>query len=405
MRCRHFLPLLLCLLFCQPAWGQVAPESAEKYNAGQALFEKRRYQQALQAFEEAVKLDGNNAQAYRGIAKTYQKLKDNDKAIGNFKMATTVKPDYVEAHYELGNMYYNLKKYKDAQASFKAALNLDANFQDGGAKKLLKAAYSRQGRDYLLRKNYRKAIEEYENATQLDPTDATNYYNLGLAASQARKYKQAENAFSTAVELNSKYAKAHRQLGDLYRITKRNSRSIRSYNRAIDSDPNCKDKKNINAYRSLAVVYNRTKQFSKAVATLRKAVAVAPTRRDKVRIYTALGHSHALGKNYKSAVSAYQQALALNSRDSEAQYRASVAYFELKQYQNALNLARRAVSDRRFGVPANVIIGDVYDAWRPQGWKEKAIRYYQKGLRDRKFKKYCEDKIDRIKNPVDTGEE
>ena len=111
-----------------------------------------------------------------------------------------------------------------------------------------------------------------------------------------------------------------------------------------------------------------------------------------------------MGRNYKSAVSAYRQALALNSRDSEAQYRVAVAYFELKQYQNALNNARRATSSSTFGVPAHVIIGDVYDAWRPQGWKEKAIRSYQKGLGDRKFKKYCEDKIDRIKNPVDTGE-
>ena len=404
MRCRQSLLLVSSLLFCQPAWAQVAPESAEKYNAGQALFEKRRYQQALQAFEDAVKLDGNNAQAYRGMAKTYQKLKDSDKAIANFRMATTVKADYVEAHYELGNLFFNLKKYKEAQAAFRAVLNLDGNFQNGNARTLLKGAYSRQGRDYLLRKNYRKAIEEYENATQLDPTDATNYYNLGLASRQARKYKQAESAFTTAVELNPAYAKAHRQLGDLFRLTKRNSRAIRSYSRAIDSDPNCKDRKNINAYRSLAVVYNRTKQFSKAVATLRKAVAVAPTKRDKVRIYSALGHSHALGKNYKSAVSAYQQALALNSRDSEAQYRVAEAYLELKQYQNALNYARRAVSDRRFGVPAYVIIGDVYDAWRPQGWKEKAIRSYERGLRDRKYKKYCEDKIDRIKNPVDTGE-
>ncbi len=402
MRCRQPLTLLLCFLVFQPAWAQVAPESAEKYNDGQALFEKRRYQQALQAFEDAVKLDGNNAQAFRGMAKTYQKLKDTDKAISNFKMATVVKPDYVEAHYELGNLYYNLKKYKDAQTSFKAVLNLDADFQDGGARKLLKAAYARQGSDYLSRKNYRKAIGEYENATQLDPTDGTNFYNLGLAARFARKIKQAEEAFATAVELNPRYAKAHRQLGDLYRVTKRNSRAIRSYKRAIDSDPNCKDKKNINAYRSLALVYNRTKQHLKAVATLRNAVAVAPTKKDKVKVYAALGHSHAQGKNYQSAVSAYRQALALNSRDSEAQYRAAVAYFELKQYQNALNHARRVVSSRKYGVPAYVIIGDVYDAWRPQGWKGKAIQNYQKGLRDRKFKKYCEDKIDRIKNPMDT---
>jgi|GEM_PF-1048829 tetratricopeptide (TPR) repeat protein len=404
MSLRVLTAIILSLLFSvPPAWTQVSPESAEKYNAGQDMFKKRRYQDALGAFEEAVKLDAKNAQAYRGMAKTYQKLRNYPAAVESFQKAVKVKPDYLEALYELGELQITvLKEYENAQSSFQSILEVDPNFQEGKVKDLLKAAYVRQGSSYHRQKNYKKAASQYENATQLDPTDASVFYNLGLAHRSARNYTLARDAFATAVDLDPKYAKGHRALGDLYRITKKNSNAIRSYQKAIDSDPACKDKRNIYSYISLAKVYTSTKQADKAVVTLNKAVTVSP-KNYKAKVYIALGFAHAQRKHFKSAVSAYTQALKFDGRNAEAQYRLASAQFELKNYQNALNAARKATGSSKFRVPAHVIMGDVYDAWRPDGWKEKAIANYKKGLGDRRNKKYCEDKIERIKNPM--GEE
>ena len=395
--------LMSAMFLVPPAWSQVSPESAEKYNAGQDMFKKRRYQDALVAFEEAVKLDAKNAQACRGMAKTYQKLRNYPQAVESFQMAVGVKPDYLEAYYELGQLQLTtLREYEKAQSSFQSILEMDPDFQEGKVRDLLKAAYVKQGSNYHNQKNYKKAAAQYENATQLDPTDATVFYNLGLANRSARNYTKARDAFSDAIDLDPKYAKAHRALGDLYRITKKNSQAIRSYGKAIESDPGCKDKRNIYAYISLSKVYTTTKQAGKAVATLKKAVTVSP-KKSKAKVYIALGFAHSQRKHFKSAVSSFTQALKFGGRNAEAQYRLASAHFELKNYQNALNAARKATGSSKFRVPAHVIIGDVYDAWRPDGWKEKAIENYKKGLNDRRNKKYCEDKIERIINPM--GEE
>ena len=80
----------------------------------------------------------------------------------------------------------------------------------------------------------------------------------------------------------------------------------------------------------------------------------------------------------------------------------AVPYFELKQYRNAIVSAKKAVSSSKWKVPANVILGDSY---RELGEKEKAIACYKKGVGDRRYKKYCEDQIDRILNPMGGGEE
>jgi tetratricopeptide (TPR) repeat protein len=397
--------ILLAFALTSAAFTQVSPESAEKYNAGMELFGKKRYQEAITAFDEAIELDSNNAQAFRAMGKTYQKLRDFDKAIGSFQMAVSVKPDYTAAFYEMGGLQLKLSKFKDAQASMKRVLSIDPQFEEGKAREVLKVAYLKQGTLYHRQKNYSKAAGEYENATQIDPTDASAFYNLGLAHKYARNFAPARTAFQTAVELDPKYAKAHRALGDLYRTTKRNSRAISSYQKAINSDPGCKDKGNINAYLNLAVIYSATKQHAKAAAIMQKAAPVAPTKKSKVKVYTTWGRSRALQKQYTRAVSSYKQALALDGKNAEAHYRLATAYFELKQYKSVIGSARRALGSRKYQVHANVIIGDAYEAQKGEGWKERAIEHYKKGLKDRRTQKYCEDKIDRILNPMGQEDE
>ena len=391
--------LTACLLCTSPSSAQVSPESAEKYNEGQELFKKHRYEEALVAFEDAVKLDGNNAQAYRAMGKTYQKRRNSAKAVEAYKTAIQIKPDYLEAYYELGQYLLTAKQYDGAQENFQKILGLDASFQDGKPKEYLKIAYLKQGNLYHRQRNYKKAAKEYENASQLDPTDATVFYNLGLAQRSSRDYNDAESAFSTAVDIDPDYTKGHRALGDLYRITGKNSQAIRSYAKAIDTDPNCQDTNNINSYLNLAKVYDSTKQYDKAVAILEKAVSVAP-QKEKVDVLIALGFAHSQKKDFQSAVSSYKRALQVESRNAEAHFRLSAAYLELKEFQSAIGNAETASRSSKFQVPAHVIIGDAYEAWKPDGWQEKAISHYEKGLNDRRYQKYCEDKINRIKNPM-----
>jgi len=395
MRVRNlFTILLLPLLMAGSAFAQgVAPESAEKYNEGQELFKKRRFRDALAQFESAIELDGKNAQAYRAIGKTQQKLRAYDQAEDAFKMATSVKPDYVESYFELGQLQLQRKKFKDAQASLKKVLEINVGFADGKAKDMLKAAYVREGINLLRRRNAKGAVVQFRSATQIDPSDAGTFYNLGLAQKGARNYNAAEGAFSTAVDLDPNHAKAHRALGDLYKLTRKNSRARNSYLNAIKADP-----KDTRSRLSLAIVYQDLNQNSRAISVLAKAATVDPKN---AKVHIALGVAYANGKQFTKALGAYQKALNIKS-SAEVRYRMAVAYFETKQHQKAINSARKAVSSSKFRVPAHVIMGDSY---RDLGNKDKAIEHYKKGVGDRRYKKFCEDQIDRILNPMGSEED
>lgn len=378
------------------AWSQVSPESAEKYKEGQELYGKRRYQDALKAFEEAVSLDGKNAQALRAMGRTYEDLRDHPKATESYQMALAVKPDYVAVQYELGKLQFKLRKYGEAQVSFAQVLKLDASFQEGKAREFLKVSYLKQGGQYFKRRDYKKAAEQYRKATNVDPTDATTFYNMGLAYWKGRSFSEAIGALSTAVDLDPTHKKAYKALGDLYRATRKNSDAIRAYRKAIGVDAKMQ-----NAYINLAATYIATEQPAKAVSTLNKALAQGLKN---TKVYGALGHAYAQQKAWDSAISSYKKALA--SKDNpEVRYRLAVAYLATEKYEAAITQATSGARSKKYKVPANVILGDTYEASKPEGWKEKAIKHYEVGLADRQYSKYCEDKIERIKNPMGLTEE
>ena len=115
----------------------------------------------------------------------------------------------------------------------------------------------------------------------------------------------------------------------------------------------------------------------------------------------ALGKAYSDAKQYQNAIANYKKALTIKE-SAEGNYRISVAYFETKQYQSSIASANKALSSRDWAVRAHVILGDCY---RELGEKEKAVEHYKKGTTDRIYKKYCEDQIDRILNPMGGGEE
>ena len=415
MRVRAFL-VALCLCLPAPVLAQVSPESAQTYQEGQELFQKRRYQDAITAFEEAVKIDGKNAQAYQAIGITYQKLRNWKKAIKAHQMAATVKPDYAAAYYAVGEVQFQrLRDYEAAEKNFKKVLSIDPGFQRGKSQQYLKAAYLRQGGIYFRSKSYKKAVGQYENASQLDPSDASAFYNLGLAHKAARNSRKAREALQTAVDLDPKHARAFESVGDVYKDIQRYSQAAKNYNRSIAVEPGHMD-----AYLSLAEIYvENTKQPGKAVAILRKAVAVptekvaayyskiksrAKPNKKRSAAYRQLGYAYAKQRNYKSAIANYWAALKLTPNDDLIYYRMSEVYLDSEAYQSAINTASKAFDSRKYGIPAHIVAANAYEKLKPEGWQAKAIRHYEKGLKDRRYQKHCEDKIDRIKNPMGSTE-
>jgi tetratricopeptide (TPR) repeat protein len=70
----------------------------------------------------------------------------------------------------------------------------------------------------LAQNDYRSAADDYVTATQLVPSDAAAFFNLGVAYQHLGQRDSAISAFRDAIRLKPGHALAHQRLGDVYLV-------------------------------------------------------------------------------------------------------------------------------------------------------------------------------------------
>ena len=63
----------------------------------------------------------------------------------------------------------------------------------------------RQGNEYDSQGKYEQAIDSYQKAIEIDPTDFMAYYNRGNAKAGLKDYSGAITDYNKAVEINPRY--------------------------------------------------------------------------------------------------------------------------------------------------------------------------------------------------------
>lgn len=111
----------------------------------------------------------NDAVAYNAKGLESYKSGNYEDAVKSYKQAVKLKRDYAEAHYNLGDAYFQLRQYKQAIEAYKQALRYQSN---------LPTAYNNMGTAYYKLGEHKKAIEAYKEAIRLDPKSSSTYYNL-----------------------------------------------------------------------------------------------------------------------------------------------------------------------------------------------------------------------------------
>jgi tetratricopeptide (TPR) repeat protein len=220
---RFHLPFHVLLLFyvlllsvSSPAFasgrqaGSQGRGSAERYfKAGVSYYEAGQYQQAIDAYILAVRLDPENADANYNLGMAYGSLGQYKEAIEAYKRAIRIKPDYENAYYNLGHAYSNLKQYDNSVKAFRLAIRKKPDYVE---------AYYGLGNAYLDSGEDEKAIHTFEEAIRLKPDNPYAYFNLGLLYFPAGPYAEAIDAFTQAILRDPRYAEAyyHRAYAYLY---------------------------------------------------------------------------------------------------------------------------------------------------------------------------------------------
>jgi tetratricopeptide (TPR) repeat protein len=113
MKRLSYLPLVLLILLLLPG---VSPAQGVKGYIDQGITNSQsgHYDQALQAFDQALQLKPNDPAliTYKGIV--YYAKGNNAKALQLFNEAIRLNPNFARAYYQKGMVYQSQEKYKQA---------------------------------------------------------------------------------------------------------------------------------------------------------------------------------------------------------------------------------------------------------------------------------------------------
>lgn len=94
-----------------------------------ALFEEEKYENAIEAFEQALKA-GQHKEAYLGLGRCWAKQGDMHKAVSALKMALKLDKGFVEAYRALGDIYLEVREFVTALENYSQAVAYDPGNTD-----------------------------------------------------------------------------------------------------------------------------------------------------------------------------------------------------------------------------------------------------------------------------------
>ncbi|MDF0589688.1 tetratricopeptide repeat protein [Candidatus Methanocrinis natronophilus] len=205
------------------------PEFAIAWNnKGLALRNLGEYDEAVQAYDEAIRLDPEFAIAWNNKGLALYNLGEYAEAVQAYDEAIRIDPEYALAWYSKGLALYNLGEYAEAVQAYDEAIRIDPEYA--------LAWYSKGLALYNLGE-YAKAIRSYDEATRIDPEYALAWYSKGLALYNLGEYYEAVQAYDEAIRLDPEFAIAWNNKGlALYNLGEY-AEAVQAYDEAIRIDP------------------------------------------------------------------------------------------------------------------------------------------------------------------------
>jgi tetratricopeptide (TPR) repeat protein len=169
------------------------------YNQGESLYHQSNYDEAINAFDEAIRQDPNYAEAWGGKGATFNAKSRYNEALDACNNAIELDPMLASAWNNKGWSLYGLKKYNDALNIYDKAIEIDPQLSEawGGRCAVLIAS-----------ERYNEAIQDGEKAVELDPEEARIWHNYGAALYYSKRYDEAIIAFGEAIKIDPEYAEA-----------------------------------------------------------------------------------------------------------------------------------------------------------------------------------------------------
>lgn len=274
---------------------------------------------AKAAYEKVLQRARKHVGALHLLGVLYSQTGHPQKGLSLIEQAIALKPDYAEAHSNLGYILVTLSRYEEAALACRKAIALKPGYAD---------AHSNLGNALNALKRHEEAIACYRSALSFKPNYAEAHYNLGVALLALQRNAEAIEHCQKAIELRPNYLDAYNNLGVAFGAMRRHAEAIVCYRKALALNPN-----QAGAYCNLAQSLNALNRSDEAIAGYRQALAIDP---DFAIAHNNLGNTLRGLNRLDEAIVCYQKAIAIDPDYHSAHWNLALSQLTLGQLRQGL---------------------------------------------------------------------
>jgi tetratricopeptide (TPR) repeat protein len=255
------------------------------------------------------------------------------KAADAYRAALKADPSATFISEELSDLYIQSGRLREAVLDAQDALKQNPN--DLNSRRLLARIYTHLIGDQNQTDSdmVKKAIEQYQKITEVDPKDIDSWIMLGRLEKAIMNSTEAMAAYKKVLELDAGNEDAMTGLATVYADLGDNKAAAEMLRKVAEKDPNPR------SLTSLAGVYEQLKDYSLAAEMLRRALDQQPGNSE---LKMALAEDLTFSDQLDDALKLYREAAADDPKDIKAELRISQIYRQKRDFAKAREAADKA---------------------------------------------------------------
>ena len=324
------------------------------------------------------------AEAFFSIGNLLLEGDKKEEAISAYNKAIRLDSEYAHAYYNRGRTKGLLGRYGSAVVDFDKSLQLESDDV---------YAYVMRGCAKIGLARYEAAIADFDKSLKLKPDEAYAYFMRGYVKNILERYESAIADFDKSLQLEPDVANVYFMRGHVKNILERYESAIADFDKNLKLKPD-----EVYTYFKRGCAKFLLGRYKSAVIDFDETLRLKP---DDTRIYFARGCVRMQLECYEAAIADFDKSLQLEPDEAYAYFMRGCARVKLGRYQSALTDCNKAIQ-------LNPSLAEAYDT-RGQinaflGRTKKAKADFQKVLalaeetNDRDIKTEIEQSLQELDN-------
>ena len=319
------------------------PQNCHAWNSkGNCLYELKRYEDAITAYERAIDINPNISGFWANKACSLARLGKREEAILDYHHAISIPSDPDEKHEywnNIGVAYNDLEEYEESIQAFERAIKIRPNFF---------RAWLNKGISLQKLDRYKESLDAYDHVIKFGKNNYRAWHYKGISLAKLGRDEESLRHYEKAIEINPNYDEAWYNRGVHLSRFESCIDAIESFDKVINIKPNYLWQ----AYHAKAHCLYELNHYEKALKAYEEAIKIKRNHNS----LNGQGNCLSALKKYKEAIKVYEQSLKVDPCDWMAWINLSKAiFFYEDDYQKQIDCLEKGLKS---------VIQEV----NPEGW-------------------------------------